>query len=354
MSTALARRRSTTPCARRAIAGAASRWARLGLAALILAGILAPAAAAQTARNPPVVAVLCSFACPQPSTLLTSPGAQAFLGALRDAGFVDGKTVVVDYRASGVAGALPRAAADVTRRRPAVILAVGDDAARAARKATAEIPIVMVGVIDPVETGMVASLGRPGGNVTGVGVPTRQLATKQIGLLREIVPGLTRVAVLVNPANPAHGPAVEAIARAVKGVGVSVQTLAARGAADFEAAFAAIGPARPVGLVVLQDDAFTSTRGELTRRAQAGRIPLVADSRTFVEAAGLLAYGPSWPQMFERAGVLVARVLRGERPGNLPVEEPTRYRLLLNLSTAKVLGLTVPQAVLAQVDEVLQ
>jgi putative ABC transport system substrate-binding protein len=327
--------------------------ASVGLA-LIVAAVLAPAAAAQPAANLPVVAFLCSFFCFRPEIMPTNRDAQAFLGALRDAGFVDGRTVVLDFRASGVAGDLARAAAAVVRRKPAVILATGDDAVRAARRATAEIPIVMLGASDPVETGIVASLGRPGGNVTGVGVPTRQLATKQIGLLREIVPGLSRVAVLSNPSNPAHGPVVEAITGAIKGVGVSVQTLTARGAADFDSAFAAIGPARPVGLVVLQDDAFTSTRGELTRRALAGRIPVVTNSRFFVEAAALLAYGPSGSQMSERAGVLVARVLRGERPGDLPVEEPTRYELLLNLSTARALGLTVPQSVLAQVDEVLQ
>ena len=301
-----------------------------------------------------MVAFLCSFFCFNPETMPTNRDAQAFLGALRDAGFVDGKTVVLDFRASGVAGALPRAAAAVARRRPAVILATGDDAVRAARSATAEIPIVMLGVSDPAETGIVASLGRPGGNVTGVSVPTRQLATKQIGLLREIVPGLSRVAVLANPSNPAHGPVVEAIERAAKSVGVSIQTLAARGAADFDAAFAAIGPARPIGLVVLQEDVFIRSRGELTRRALAGRIPLVADSRFFVQAAALLAYGPSSVDMSERAGVLVARVLRGERPGDLPVEEPTRYELFLNLSTARALGFTVPQSVLAQVDEVIQ
>jgi putative tryptophan/tyrosine transport system substrate-binding protein len=147
---------------------------------------------------------------------------------------------------------------------------------------------------------------------------------------------------------------VEAIERAMKGVGVSIQPLAARGATDFDAAFAVIGPTRPVGLVVLWDSAFSTSRVELTRRALAGRIPLVADSRLFVQAAALLAYGPSWTQMSERAGVLVARVLRGDRPGNLPVEEPTRYELFLNLSTARALGFTVPQSVLAQVDEVLQ
>jgi putative tryptophan/tyrosine transport system substrate-binding protein len=327
--------------------------ARLVLA-LTLVGIFPPAAAAQPAANLPVAAFLCSFFCFNPETLPTHRDAQAFLGALRDAGFVDGKTMVLDFRASGVAGALPRAAANLARRRPAVILAIGDDAVRAARSATAEIPIVMLGVSDPAETGIVASLGRPGRNVTGVSMPTRQLATKQIGLLREIVPGLSRVAVLANPSNPAHGPVVEAIERAMKGVGVSIQPLAARGATDFDAAFAAIGPMRPVGLVVLWDSAFSTSRGELTRRALAGRIPLVADSRLFVQAAALLAYGPSWTQMSERAGVLVARVLRGDRPGNLPVEEPTRYELFLNLSTARALGFTVPQSVLAQVDEVIQ
>ncbi len=272
--------------------------------ALILLGILAPAAPAQPTANLPVVAILCSFFCFSPETMPTRREAQAFLGALRDAGFVDGKTVVLDLRASGVAGDLPRAAAAVARRRPAVILATGDDAVRAARRATAEIPIVMLGASDPVETGIVASLGRPGGNVTGVGV--------------------------------------------------SIQTLAARGTADFDGAFAAIGPVRPAGLVVLQEDAFIRSRGELTRRALAGRIPMVANSRFFVQAAALLAYGPSSVDMSERAGALVARVLRGERPGDLPVEEPTRYELFLNLSTAKALGLTVPQSMLAQVDEVFQ
>ena len=155
----------------------------------------------------------------------TNRDAQAFLGALRDAGFVDGKTVVLDLRASGVAGA-PAAGGGQPwpGAGPPSSSRSGDDAVRAARRATAEIPIVMLGVSDPVETGIVASLGRPGRNVTGVSVPTRQLATKQIGLLREIVPGLSRVAVLANPSNPAHGPVVQAIERAMKSLGVSIQT----------------------------------------------------------------------------------------------------------------------------------
>jgi len=312
----------------------------------VLAG--APAASA-----PPEVALLCSRYCFESLEDLqgTLPG-RALLRGLRGGGYVEGKDVVLDFRASNVGPDLPRHAAGVARRSPAVILAFSDDGVRAARGATTTVPIVMVAVNDAVEHGIVASLARPDGNVTGVSVPTREVATKRLELLGEMVPGVSKVAVLVNESNPAHPLIWRETEAAAKRLGIAVQRLTAQGEADFGAVFAAIGPARPVGLLVLGDPLLfgSRNRGQLTQRALAAKVALVGPTREYVQSLALLTYEASRSEMFERAGALVAKVLRGARPADLPVEEPTRYDLFVSETAARTLRLTVPPSIRARAE----
>jgi ABC-type uncharacterized transport system substrate-binding protein len=283
---------------------------------------------------------------------------QSLLAGLRDSGFVDGVNLVLDHRGSvGTPEDLPRRAADLVRRKVDVILAVGDGTeAVAAKRATGTIPIVLVGIADAVQSGLVASQGRPGGNVTGITIPVRQLAAKQLQLLKEALPGLVRVAVLTNPGNPAHLPAMAGLEEAARTLGLHLERLSARRGNDFAGAFAALkkAGAGADALLVLYDPAIGMFGGPLTALALEARVPTMFGSRAAVEGAGLMSFAPAPGELYQTAGLLVGKILNGARPADLPVEEPRTFELVVNLTTARAIGVTIPQSILVRADAVIR
>ncbi len=310
---------------------------------------------AQSRAKVPRVGVLCPVACFVAGRQVTGAAGDAFLRALRDLGYVDGQNVALDFRGAGVAySRLADQAAELVRRRVDLLLVEGSAAAQAARRATDTIPVVMLGVPDAVELGLVSDLARPEGNVTGVTFPFAELVAKQLELVKEVVPGVSRVALLSNPENPEHAPALRAarVAARLVAVELRVHNVRARDPQAFRATLAAIRRERAGALLVLPDAGFHS--GELLVAAIEGRIPTVSTQRGFVAGGGLMAYGPHQLEMVRRVAAYVDRLLKGAKPTDLPVEQPTRYELAVSLTTAKALGLTIPQSILVRADEVVR
>jgi putative ABC transport system substrate-binding protein len=336
---------------------AMTRFALAGIVVGIALGILAVscAAGAQQAGKVARIGILCVGICPL-IPLGVGPNDAAFVQGLREAGYIDGQNLSVDVRGIGSSyDQLPALVAGLVQRRVDVIVAIGSPAsAQAAKNATSTIPIVMVGVADAVELKLVTSLGRPGGNVTGLTVPFAQLATKQLEFLKQADPRLARVAVLWNPAAPPGGPGVKQIEVAARSLGVQVQPVEVRSSSDFEGAFSAITQRRANGLFVTEDPIFSVRRGEIALFALQSSMPTISSFREFAQAGGLLTYGPNGPDLFRRAATFVGKILNGAKPADLPVEEPVRYELIINSSTAKALGLTVPQSLLLQADQVME
>ena len=249
---------------------------------------------------------------------------------------------------------LARFAVELVRHKAAVILAGGLAAAQAAKEATGTIPIVMFAVPDAVEHGLIRSLARPGGNMTGITIPFAELVAKQLELLTEAVPGASRVGVLSNPGNPEHAVALKGMEVVARRMGVELQSLAARSRShsELEPVFAALRRGRPGLLFVLSDPVFSG--GEVTLFAIKNRIPTISMIYEFAQAGGLMAYGPHRLDMSRSAAVYVGKILRGAKPTNLPVEQPTRFELVINLKTAKALGLTIPQSLLFRADQVIE
>jgi len=281
----------------------------------------------------------------------------AFRQRLRELGWVEGQNIVIDYRyAEGRVDRLPDLAAELVRLKVDLIVAsAGTQAATAAKNATETIPIVMIYVRDPVGTGLIASLARPGGNVTGVsGSAGLELFAKQLELLKETVPKIRRVAILSNPDNAYHQLAIREVNVAARSLGVQLQLLEARGPNEFDGAFAAMAKERVGALLVLSDAIFGSHRTRLADLAARSRRPAAFGVRDDVEAGGLMSYGPSILDSYRQAATYVDRILRGAKPAELPVERPTKFELVINMKTAKALGLTIPQSVLLRADEVIQ
>jgi putative tryptophan/tyrosine transport system substrate-binding protein len=279
-----------------------------------------------------------------------------FTQGLSEVGYVDGQNAFVDFRGAGISDdQLSRVAADLVRRKVDIIVAGGSSAAVfAVKNATKTIPIVMVIGDDAVESGLVASLARPGENVTGLAVPYTELVGKQVELLREAVPGVSRVAVLWNPANPAHASAVKKMDALVRSLKVRLEFVEVRGPVpDFESSFSAVARRRAEAILVLPDPMLTRP-GQLTLLAIQRRLPSVSTFSEFVSAAGLMAYGPNLTEMVRRSATYVDKILRGAKPAELPVEEPTRYQLVISLTTARALGLTLPQSILLRADQVIR
>jgi putative ABC transport system substrate-binding protein len=225
----------------------------------------------------------------------------------------------------------------------------------AAKNATETIPIVMIAVRDPVGTGLIASLVRPGGNVTGVsGYAGLEIVAKQLVLLKETVPKIRRVAILSNPANAYHQLAIREVNVAARSLGVQLQLLEARGPNEFDGAFAAMAKERVGALLVLSDAVLNSHRTRLADLAARSRLPAAYGVRESVEAGGLMSYGPSFLDLFRRAATYVDKILKGAKPADLPVEQPTTYELVINLKTAKALGLTIPPSLLQRADQVIE
>jgi putative ABC transport system substrate-binding protein len=298
-----------------------------------------------------------AFLCPGSCLNLPHPVSvrdQGFLAGLEQAGYAPGRNVALDMTGVGVGhDRLPDAAKKLVQRKVQVIVAVGNEATRAARQATKSTPIVMVNVDDAVEEGLVASLGRPGANVTGLSVPLGQIGAKHIELLREINPKLARVAVLWDPTVELHHERFLRLERAARPLGVQLSSLRVATFRDLENAFRSMGHGRPEGFLLF-GDVIGTVRGEIAMFALQHRITTVASSRLFVEAGGLRGYGPYVGAMYERAAIYAGKLLKGARPSELPVEQPTRFELIVNSATAKAIGLTVPPSILLRADHVIE
>jgi putative ABC transport system substrate-binding protein len=280
----------------------------------------------------------------------------AFRQGLSEAGFVGGKNVSIEYRwaEEGQYDRLPDLARDLVSRNTAVIFANPIPAALAAKRATSSIPIVFAIGSDPVELGLVASINRPGGNITGVSFLSVALSAKRLELMRDLVPHATAIALLVNPNNPNADFQSHEIRTAAASLGLKLSVHNVGSSAEFEGIFADVVRQGTDALLVSPDPFFISQRNELVSLVARHRLPAIYAVREFVHAGGLLSYGSSFADGYRQAGVYAGRILRGERPADLPVIQPTAYELIINLKTAKALGLTVPAALLSRADEVIE
>ncbi len=274
---------------------------------------------------------------------------------LRELGYVEGQNVAVEYRfASGQRDALPRLGAELAALNVDVIVVVGDRAIQAVMRATRTIPIVMVSGGDPVGAGFVASIARPGGNVTGVASLIPELNGKMLALLKETVPRISRIAVLWNPDSLGGVLGFKDMQRIARGLGVSLHSAEVHKADDFDKAFAEMTRERAEAFIVLTDPATFRERARIVEFAATRRLPAMYEIREFVEAGGLMAYGPSLAGMIERSVYYVEKILRGAKPADLPVEQPTKFELVINLKATKALGLAIPQPVLVRADQLLE
>jgi putative ABC transport system substrate-binding protein len=316
-----------------------------------LAGALAAPRAAETQQAERV---------PRVGVLLLADSAQAVVDAfrqgLRERGYVDGQTIAIEVRyAEGKEERFPDLASELVHLKVDVIFATVAAAVRAAKHATTAIPIVTA-VNDPVAAGFVASLGRPGGNITGLSMMSPEVVGKQLELLRQVVPKIARVAVLTNPANPGSAPQLRHAEVVARALGMRLQPLEARSPGEIDSAFAAMTRKRAGALLVLLDPTLARApqRERIAELAARSRLPAMYALRLHVEAGGLMAYGADVFDLYRRCGVYVDKILKGAKPGDLPIEQPTKFDLVINLKTAKALGLTIPPSVLARADQVIE
>jgi putative tryptophan/tyrosine transport system substrate-binding protein len=283
---------------------------------------------------------------------------EAFRQGLRDLGYVEGRNLVIEYRfVEGKFDRFPALAAELVALKVDVIVAANTPAALAAKQATKTIPIVFAAASDPVASGFVTSLARPGGNVTGLSLLGEELVGKRLELLKQVVPGVSRVAVLWQPGGlpeRTEKDMLKAADVAARALGVRLHFVEARGPADFDRAFSDMTRARAGALTVLPSAMFIYERRRLADLAAKNRLPAVYPWREFVDAGGLMAYGPNLADLFRRAATYVDKILKGAKPGDLPIEQPTKFELVINLKTAKALGLTIPLSLLGRADEVIQ
>jgi putative ABC transport system substrate-binding protein len=320
------------------------------LMSLVLSLLVAPLA---TEAQPPTPVYRIGYLLG--ATREQEPFVEAFLEGMRVLGYAEGQHLVLEYRgAAGQYERLPDLAAELVGLKVDVLLAVFTPAALAAKDATTTIPIVMMGTGDPVGNGLVASLARPGGNVTGLAAVSPELVGKQLEFLKDVLPTVSRGAVLWNPANPVHALQVRAAEVAAQALGVQLHLVEARGPDAFDRAFAAMTSAHAGAVLVLGDSMFLQHRRRLAELAATSRLPTMHNVRPYVEAGGLMAYGPSPLDILRRAAVYVDKILKGAKPADLPIEQPTTFDLVINLKTAQALGLTIPPAVLFQATEIIR
>ena len=319
-----------------------------------LAGSLLAAPLAAEAQQAGKVARigLLDHSAPDPSRL---GWWQGFKGRLRELGYVEGQNVVFEPRwAQEDAGRLPDLAADLVRLNVHVIVTAGSAAAPAASRATTTIPIVQASGADLVAVGVAASLARPGGNVTGVTSQTSELGGKRLELIRELIPRVSRVAVVWDLDNPGSAIGLRDTEGPAKALGVTLRATGLRVPHDFEGAFSAIAKERVAAVIVLPSAGLFAERRRIAELAVARRLPTVVGSREYTEAGGLLSYGTDFPDLFRRAATYVDKILKGAKAGDLPVEQPTKFELVINLKTAKALGLTIPSSLLQRADQVIE
>jgi len=289
----------------------------------------------------------------------TSPEAShvwdGFFQGLRELGYVEGQNILIEGRFYGDrTERLPALAAELVRIKVDVIVAGSTPAPEEAQRATSTIPIVMANHSDPVGSGLVVSLARPGRNVTGLSVLSPELVGKRLQLLKEAVPGISRVAVLSNPTIPFHVLELREAEVAARSLKVQLQVLEARAPSEFAGAFSAMTKDRVGGLIALGGPMFFVQRTRIVELAAQSRLPAMYGAKEFAEAGGLMAYGPNLRESFRRAATYVAMILKGAKPADLPIEQPTKFELVINVKTAKALGLTIPPSLLLRADEVIQ
>jgi putative tryptophan/tyrosine transport system substrate-binding protein len=320
---------------------------------IVLLGSAMTAARALHAQQKamPVIGFL-SSASPGPF----APFVAAFRQGLSESGYVEGQNVAIEYRwAEGHYDRLPDLAADLVHSRVEVIATSGGDTvAGAAKGAAPVIPIVFTSGGDPVARGFVASLSRPGGNMTGVALLVVELVPKRLELVRELVPNAAGIGALINPKNTNAGRNLTALQEAARVKGVQLHIVEASAESDFEKAFASLASLQAGALVVGADPFFTARRAQIVALAAQHSLPTIYEWREFVDAGGLISYGPSLAGVYRQIGTYVGRILDGKKPADLPVEQPTKFELVINLNTAKALGLTIPQIILARADELIE
>jgi putative ABC transport system substrate-binding protein len=286
----------------------------------------------------------------------TVPVMGQFHKGLAEAGFVEGQNLRLEYRwAEGRYERLPMLAVELIERRPTLIVAAGGNVtALAVKAATSTIPVVFAAGGDPVKSGLVASLNRPGGNLTGVALFIAELAAKRLELLREVAPKSARIGVLMNPNNPTGVAEAQDVEARATALGMSVKLFPVRGASDLEQTFSAMAQAKIQAALVTNDPFLIDIRDQLVRIAAAGKLPMVYFTREFVEAGGLMSYGASIGDGYHKVGEYAARILLGARPADLPVQQPTKFELIINMRAATALGLEIPPILVARADEVIE
>lgn len=285
----------------------------------------------------------------------SAPNVEQFLQGLRELGYTEGQNLAIEYRwAEGKLDRLPELAADLVRLKVDLIVAPVSNSAQAAYQATRTIPIVMIGVGDPIALGLAASLSRPGGNVTGNASYGPELVGKNLELLKDIVPGIKRVAVFWTPANPAHVRSLKDLEEPARLLAIQVLPFKIVSADDFEEAFRTAAAERAAAAWFFGEPMFMLHRARLATLALNARLPTMFLARQHVDAGGLVSHGPVFAHLYRRAAIYVDKILKGTKPGDLPVEQPTTFELVINLKTARTLGLTIPPSVLLRADEVIQ
>ena len=289
------------------------------------------------------------------STDLNAANLEALREGLRGLGYIEGRNLIVEYRsADGRGDRFPDLADDLVRLNVDVIVTRGTPATLAAKNASRTIPIVMARSGDPVGSGLVTNLARPGGNVTGLSTLTVESEAKRLELIREIVPGVARIAALSNMGTPNSPPQWKEIEMAAQALGVQSLLLDVRKREELAPAFESATKARIDAIVVGQDALLQANRRLVAELAAVHHLPAIYRSREFTESGGLISYGPNYPEFYRHAAIYVDKILRGARPGDLSIEQPTKFELVINLKTAKALGITIPQPLLLRVDEVIQ
>jgi len=319
----------------------------LALGAVLLA--LSFPAEAQQSKKVPRIGYLVSRQALEPRD-------EAFRQGLRDLGYVEGKNIIIEYRFPGEREQIPKLAAELVRLKVDIIVAPGTPVAQAAKAATRTIPIVFAGVADPVGTGLVASLAQPGGNVTGSTPISAELSAKRLELLKETVPRVSRIAVLSTPDYPlpVKTETLKEMEAAARALGVQLQLLEVQGSNDFDSAFGAMSRERAGAFTVLPIPMFLAERRRIVDLATKGRLPAIFHWKEYVEAGGLMSYGADGVALYRRAATYVDKILKGAKPADLPVEQPTKFELVINLKAAKQIGVTIPPNVLARADKVIR
>ena len=324
----------------------------VGIVALVVT--LAMCGAVAQAQQPKKVPRIGYLSTNSPAAMSTRT--EAFRQGLRDLGYVEGKNIVIEYRyAEGKRDRLPALAAELVRLNVDIIVSAGGyGTASATQQATNTIPIVMTNVTDPVGSGFIASLARPGANITGLAALTEDLAGKRLELLKETFPKVSRIAVLLDPEDPSKIVELKGIQAPAKVLGVNLQAIEVRSPSDFQSAFKAATRERAGALLVLQNTVTNTGRKPIAELATKNRLPTSWAESGLMDAGGLMSYGPNYADLFRRAATYVDKILKGTKPADLPVEQPKKFELVINLKTAKQIALTIPPNVLARADKVIK